>query len=63
MTDFCNDIFSEDESVRVHYWDLYNALTPTERAEYDRLVLQNAVGVDHAVRFAELAQIAEDRLV
>lgn len=63
MDDFCYGYRAETQAERDRYWSLYNVLTPLERQEYDRLALQTAVGQNHAVRFAELAQLAEDRLV
>lgn len=62
MLDFLNAIFSEDAEERDEYWRRYNILTPLERTEYDRLVLQAAVDIDHTARFAELSETARKRL-
>lgn len=62
MSDFCNDMISEDPEVRERFWERFRMLTPQEKNEYDLLALQASVGKDNAARFAELEKIAEDRL-
>lgn len=62
MFDFCNAIVSEDADERATFWERYHALTPIERTEYDRMVLQDAVGIDHSARFAELSEAARKRV-
>lgn len=62
MDDFCYGYRAETQKERDRYWSLYDVLTPRERDEYDRMALQTALGQDHAVRFLELSQAAEERL-
>ncbi len=62
MSDFCNDMISEDPDVQARFWERFRMLTPQEKNEYDRLALQASVGKDNSARFAELEKIAEDRL-